>query len=140
MSADASAPAILLVDDDPFIRGVMRTYLTNHGYRVLLADGGAEALRLSAEFAGRIDLVITDELMPRMTGSQLAKAIKQEWPKLPVLLATGYAELPAANAAPLPRLSKPFWQADLARAIDDVLPERPPNASVVPFRKENGHR
>src|SRR6185312_16854643 len=97
MSADASAPAILLVDDDPFIRGVMRTYLTNHGYRVLLADGGAEALRLSAEFAGRIDLVITDLMMPGMSGRELVRRLLPARPRLRVIYMSGYSDESLAN-------------------------------------------
>jgi CheY-like chemotaxis protein/anti-sigma regulatory factor (Ser/Thr protein kinase) len=130
---------IVVVDDDAIVLLNTAAMLEDLGHRVLAAGSGQEALDILHRERG-IDLVITDELMPRMTGSQLAKGIKQEWPKLPILLATGYAELPDGSGASLPRLAKPFWQADLARAIGDILPGRAKNVSVVPFRKENGGR
>jgi CheY-like chemotaxis protein len=68
-----------------------------------------------------VDLVITDQAMPKMTGSELAEAIRAERPALPILLATGYAELPPGAGADLSKLEKPFFQADLERAIADVL-------------------
>ena len=64
-----------------------------------------------------VDLVITDQAMPRMTGTQLAEAIRADWPGLPVILASGYAELPSGAAHDMQRLDKPFGQAALARAI-----------------------
>lgn len=57
--------------------------------------------------------------MPHMTGLQLAEAIKNEWPTLPIILATGYSELPPG--ADLPKLAKPFLQHDLAKAIAGVV-------------------
>ena len=57
--------------------------------------------------------------MPDMTGAELAKAIRAEWPKLPVILATGFAETPSGRVE-LPRLAKPFTQADLAEKISSL--------------------
>jgi CheY-like chemotaxis protein len=64
-----------------------------------------------------VDLVITDQVMPRMTGLQLAENIAKERPGLPVLIATGYAEMEPGTGAGLPKLSKPFTQAELAARI-----------------------
>ena len=64
-----------------------------------------------------IDLVITDQAMPHMTGSDLAAAIRAEKPDLPIILATGFAELPPGADEGLPKLSKPFLQHQLADAI-----------------------
>jgi CheY-like chemotaxis protein len=83
---------------------------------VLEAGSGREAL----EYLGRaqsVDLVITDQAMPGMTGMQLAATIKQDWPHLPVILASGYADLPPDLEPSLTRLSKPFRQDRLAQAI-----------------------
>jgi YesN/AraC family two-component response regulator len=63
-----------------------------------------------------VELVITDQVMPQMTGAELAEAIKAEWPKLPVILATGFAETPA-NACAYPRLAKPFTQTELKESL-----------------------
>jgi FixJ family two-component response regulator len=59
--------------------------------------------------------------MPGMTGSQLAAAIREKWPNLPVILATGYAELPPGAATDLPRLNKPFSQKALADAVTAAM-------------------
>jgi CheY-like chemotaxis protein len=73
-----------------------------------------------------VDLVITDQAMPHMTGADLATAIGAERPDLPIILATGYAELPPGTDKGLPKLSKPFRQEQLADAIAEVLaPEAP---------------
>jgi CheY-like chemotaxis protein len=63
---------------------------------------------------------LTDQAMPRMTGLELAEKIRARWPSLPVVIATGYTELPA-NSFALPKLGKPFDQGDLQRAITEAL-------------------
>jgi CheY-like chemotaxis protein len=68
-----------------------------------------------------IDVLITDQAMPGMTGSELVSKIRAEKPELPVVLATGYAELPPGEAEGIPRLPKPFRQQDLAQAIVDAV-------------------
>jgi CheY-like chemotaxis protein len=82
-----------------------------------------------------IDLVITDHVMPHMTGLQLAQAIEPEWPVLPVVLATGFAEIPS-GAMKLPRLPKPFGQSELALALvrAKVDPRLGETARVLPLR------
>ena len=72
----------------------------------------------------RVDLVVTDQAMPGMTGTQLVEEIRRTHPDLPVLLATGYAELPNGESPKVPRLNKPFLQAHLAQAIADVMQGR----------------
>jgi YesN/AraC family two-component response regulator len=67
-----------------------------------------------------IDLVNTDQAMPKMTGLQLAEAIEKEWPSLPVILATGYAELPSGTQISYPKLGKPFTEMQLAKILDVV--------------------
>jgi CheY-like chemotaxis protein len=81
-----------------------------------------------------LDLVITDQLMPGMTGTQLVEAIRSEWPDMPAILATGYSELPAGVTPNVDRLAKPFTQADLAQAISTTV-ARPDEGRVVPFRR-----
>ena len=68
----------------------------------------------------RFDLVITDQSMPRMTGVQLMEAIGAGWPDLPMILATGYAEIPGGVQIKAPRLSKPFTEKELAQAVAAV--------------------
>jgi CheY-like chemotaxis protein len=95
--------------------------LEDLGHRVEQACSAAEALDLLAR-GQSFDIVVTDHAMPGMTGLQLAEALGQSQPGLPIILATGYAELPvAADTASLPRLSKPFTQDDLAAMIASVV-------------------
>jgi CheY-like chemotaxis protein len=89
-------------------------------YRVLEAHSGAEALQRLSE--GHVDLVITDQGMPRMTGTELAAAARQTHPDLPVILATGYLDLPKeAKRLGLPKLDKPFNQDQLHAIIRDTM-------------------
>ena len=80
-----------------------------------------------------VDMVITDQVMPRMTGVQLAQAIEREWPDLPVVLATGYAEMMPGEGDDLPKLAKPFTQVELAEQIARIRP-RERRARVLRFR------
>jgi CheY-like chemotaxis protein len=84
-------------------------------------------LRLGA----KVDIVVTDHAMPGMTGTELARQVKQLWPSLPVILATGYAELPNGEDPGLPRLSKPYVQAEMAAQIANVIAES--GANVIPL-------
>jgi CheY-like chemotaxis protein len=93
--------------------------LEDLGHTVLEASSAREALELLR--GTRIDLVITDHAMPGTTGLQLAKAIRAEQPELPILLATGYAELDPDAGIQLPRLGKPFLQNDLKAAIEKAM-------------------
>jgi CheY-like chemotaxis protein len=83
---------------------------------VLEATSGKSALEILRR-GDSIDLVITDQAMPHMTGSDLAAAIRLEKPDMPIILATGFAELPPGVDEGLPKLSKPFLQQQLADVI-----------------------
>jgi CheY-like chemotaxis protein len=104
--------------------------LEDLGHDVLEATSAEQALRVLRRGNG-VDLVITDQLMPGMTGTQLIAAIRSERTDLPIILATGYADLQDSTAAAVPRLSKPFVQDDLARAIAAATE---PEARVLAFR------
>jgi signal transduction histidine kinase/ActR/RegA family two-component response regulator len=107
---------ILLVDDDPMVAAGTAAMLEGLGHRVVVASSGAQALDvLEADDAP--DLVITDHAMPGMTGTELARHIRRHWPNLPIILATGYAEVPSNGIADLQRLDKPFRLDKLAAAI-----------------------
>jgi CheY-like chemotaxis protein len=94
--------------------------LEDLGHAVTEAPSGAAALDvLRAEAA--FDLVITDHAMPGMSGTELAQQIRQHWPKMPVLLVTGYAELPNGENPGLPRLAKPYRQDELGACICELI-------------------
>ena len=127
---------ILAVDDDSLVLTNTAAMLEDLGYEVIEATSGEQALRILRR-ARKVDLVITDQLMPGMTGVQLSDAIRSEWPHLRVLLATGYAELPPGIDVNVPRLAKPYRQEDLKRAVLDSVGNTT-YYHVLPFRPKKG--
>ncbi|WP_181298170.1 MHYT domain-containing protein [Pseudomonas sp. Q2-TVG4-2] len=123
------ALSILVVDDDPLVLTNTAELLEDLGHRVTSADGGEAALSILRQSA--FDILITDQMMPGMTGTQLAEIVNAEKPDLPVLLVSGYAEL-TEEARPLHTLAKPFTQHSLSVAIGDAL-GRPGSGVVVPL-------
>lgn len=111
---------ILAVDDDALILVNTAAMLEDLGHEVTIAYSGREALAALARME-RVDLVITDQAMPGMTGTELVAEIRRRHPDLPILLATGYAELPDGESTDVPRLNKPFLQAHLEQAIAAVM-------------------
>jgi hypothetical protein len=110
---------VLVVDDDPLVLLSAVAMLEDLGHTVFYAESGARALEIMSQ--GRaIDLVITDQAMPNMTGIQLADIIKAQWPAMPILLATGFAEQMEIPVR-WPRLSKPFSQQVLSLAVQKVM-------------------
>ena len=111
---------VLLVDDDPLIARSTADMLEDIGHIVLEADGALRALDLLRENA-EIDLLLTDYAMPGMTGLELIEAARGLRPDLPVVLASGFADLPeGAIPAALPRLAKPYRQDRLAILLGEV--------------------
>ena len=121
--AQTASLSILVVDDDELVLRNTSAMLEDLGHQPTEASSGAQALRILRR-PTPIDLVLTDQVMPGMAGSELIARIKEEWPSVGVLLASGYAEFPEGLDANLSRLSKPFDQATLARAIARFLTER----------------
>jgi PAS domain S-box-containing protein len=107
---------ILAVDDDSLVLANIAAMLEDLGHRVIPVGSGAKAIE-EIESTPAIDLVITDQAMPLMTGTQLIESLRVRKPALPVILATGYAELPQGVSASIGRLAKPFTQRALAQAL-----------------------
>jgi PAS domain S-box-containing protein len=127
--ADRVAPAsgqlvILAVDDDPLVLANTAALAEDLGHTVLTAASGIEALSLLAD-AAAVDLIITDQAMPGMTGVELAEALWSAQPLLPIIIATGYAELPDQLNPRLLRLAKPFTQDELVIAINSAVAQKP---------------
>jgi CheY-like chemotaxis protein len=124
---------VLVVDDDPLVLTNMAAMLEDLGHTVHEASSAREALTILRRESA-IELVLTDQAMPQVTGVELIAEIKSRWPELPVILATGFAELPP-GIDPLQQvtLAKPFLQYDLERAVNSVL-EEPTMRRVVRFR------
>jgi CheY-like chemotaxis protein len=115
---------ILLVDDDALVCSSTSSTLADLGHRVFEAPSGNRALEILRSGTA-VDLVLTDQAMPGMTGLQLAAQIRESWPDLPVMLTTGYAELPDPHGLNLPRLVKPYGQEEMAAAIAGLMRARP---------------
>jgi PAS domain S-box-containing protein len=107
---------VMVVDDDLLVLRSAAAMLEDLGHRVVTAMSGNEALSLLANHPD-IEVLITDHAMPNMTGVELAAAVHKITPALPIVLATGYAELARGSAAGLTRLCKPFTQHELNDAI-----------------------
>jgi PAS domain S-box-containing protein len=112
---------ILAVDDDSLVLANVTAMLEDLGHQVIAVDAGARAIE-TIDSTPAIDLVITDQTMPVMTGLQLIEEIRARRPTLPVILASGYAELPQAVIASIGRLAKPFTQGALAEALASFFP------------------
>ena len=136
-SASAAAPAeedapavagtsILLVEDDPRVSRATVGALEELGYRPIACAGGRDALDILEREQGRIELVITDVMMPEMTGPELVAAATARWPSLAILYVTGYVgEAGSEQLSGHEILRKPFTVAALARAVAGALARRP---------------
>lgn len=111
---------ILFVDDDPLIAMSTTEMLEDLGHHVIGVSSGLHALDILRS-EQPIDLMMTDHVMPGMTGVELAAATREVRPTLPILLATGYAELPDGAQLDLPRLAKPYHQDQLRDRLDQLL-------------------
>jgi len=123
--APRGAETILLVEDEASVRNLALMILSGLGYKVLVASDGQEALELQAKYDGPIHLLVSDVVMPRLGGGDLARLLSERLPGLPVIFISGYA--PDASLTPSLRgpgitlLSKPFTADVLARAVHAAL-------------------
>ncbi|HXO03432.1 MAG TPA: response regulator [Stellaceae bacterium] len=127
---------MLVADDDPLVLTNMAAMLDDLGHKVFEASSARQALTILRRESG-IELVITDQAMPDMTGLQLIKEIRKRWSDLPVILATGFAELPSGIDPLQITLAKPFFQHDLARAVAIAM-TAPDARPVLRFRVLGG--
>ncbi|MGO4669399.1 response regulator [Bosea sp. 2RAB26] len=116
---------ILVVDDEESLRALVARGLTLDGHVCMMAGDGAEALEILMAERGRFDLLLTDIRMPLMDGIALALAAKQEFPDLPIMLMTGYAEqrerAKSLEAIVSEVMTKPFTIAELRTTVMRVI-------------------
>jgi CheY-like chemotaxis protein len=116
---------ILLVEDEPAVRGLVRETLRLQGYTVLEARHGIEALLTSAGYGGTIHLLLTDVVMPQMSGPEVAEKILTIRPEIKVLYMSGYPDHPVFDQGGVSRqsgfLQKPFSPPALAQKVREVL-------------------
>jgi len=118
---------VLVVEDEDMVRNVAERALSRHGYTVLTAAHGEEALELLAQHA-EIDLLISDVVMPTMDGPTLVRHARERFPTLPILFMSGYAEEQLRKSIDLDHVSflpKPFSVKQLAEAARDALANTP---------------
>ncbi|MEI6520364.1 MAG: ATP-binding protein, partial [bacterium] len=118
---------ILVVEDNDIVRKLTNAVLTQHGYTVLLAEDGPEALRILDEFEDKVDMVLTDVVMPGMSGKELCEIITPQYPDMKILYMSGYAEDVIMHQGVLEKgvafLHKPFTVQMLAAKVREVLCE-----------------
>jgi PAS domain S-box-containing protein len=123
--APRGTETVLLAEDEADVRELAREFLEAAGYTVIEARNGQEALKLAAEHSAEIDLLVTDLVMPGMTGQQLAALLQQSHAGLGVIFMSGYSEHAATEAAQsgssVRILTKPFNRGALLRAVREVL-------------------
>jgi two-component system, cell cycle sensor histidine kinase and response regulator CckA len=124
-----SGATILLVEDEPPVRSTLRRLLERHGYRVLEASNGQDALSLVAARGTEIDLVLSDMVMPGMGGTELAGRVRSSAPSIPVLLMTGYTEEAITRAGDRPLdehiIEKPFTLHTMLEKVNLALAGKP---------------
>jgi PAS domain S-box-containing protein len=124
---------ILLVEDEEKVRHLTCTILQRHGLRVLQASCGRDALELCRAENGAIDLVLSDMVMPQMSGDRLAEELRRLYPTLNILFMSGYTEHAAVNQALLAPdanfVSKPYTAATLLHKVNEALNAAPRTAS-----------
>ena len=117
---------VLLVEDEDAVRNIVRLALTMQGFTVLQASGGEEAIQLATAHKGPIHLLVTDVVMPEMSGRRLAEVVRRHRPEIPVLFMSGYTEEAVVNHGVDSSdafIQKPFTPQALARKVRAVLSE-----------------
>jgi DNA-binding response OmpR family regulator len=119
LAPPSSKPAVILVaDDEVMIRNLMRLALEADGHFVLQACDGEEALRLSREYSGHIDMLVSDVKMPKLDGVALRDRIATERPGIRILLVSGFTDTPILVT---PFLAKPFEVEELRARVRQLL-------------------
>ena len=126
-STSKQAKTILVIEDEGAVRRLVTDILSQAGYEVLEASGGQEALALSREFVGEIDLVVSDVVMPTMNGPQVAEELARVRPGIRVMFMSGYTEDSVIPQGPLdaraPFILKPFTPDEFAEKVREALAE-----------------
>jgi two-component system cell cycle sensor histidine kinase/response regulator CckA len=125
---EVGTETVLLVEDEAAVRASLRRLLELHGYSVLEARNGVEALKVFESHEGQVDLVLTDVVMPEMGGLELVEQLRSGQPDLKVLIMSGYSERALTSNGSIPRgtgyLEKPFTAEVLMRRLREVLEGR----------------
>jgi len=124
MKTKADAPVVLLVEDETVVREITGQVLQSAGYRVLESGSPKEALHLASEHPGRLDVLLTDVVMPGMTGIDLANMLRDQRPDMITIFMSGYAEGDILRKISLSsglHIQKPFTVSFLLSRIAEAL-------------------
>jgi CheY-like chemotaxis protein len=125
VKSNGGSETILLAEDQREVRMIVKATLARHGYTVLEATSGEDAVRVAAEHDGPLHLLLTDVVMPGMNGGELAQRLLEERPDLRVLFASGYTDHSVVQKGVLERglafIQKPFSPDELLRKVRSVL-------------------
>ena len=134
---------VLLAEDEEGVRQLAWEFLTSAGYRVLAAKDGVEAVAIMENFGKPIHVLVTDVVMPRMRGPELARRMKEAQPKIKVIYMSGYLEYNNGDSEFLDEgflLQKPFSRDGLVRKVDEVLGWKPSEKPSSNGASSNGAR
>jgi two-component system, cell cycle sensor histidine kinase and response regulator CckA len=118
---------LLVVEDEEMVRQMLASCLQTCGYHVLEAANGAEALEICARIQTPLHLLITDSVMPKMSGKELSLRVRAKFPNIPVLLMSGHIEDESETQVPGERmefLQKPAKPSELTRKVRDILDQK----------------
>jgi CheY-like chemotaxis protein len=139
---------ILLVDDESLLRRMVKLYLERSGFDVQDAECGEEALQMLRRESSNVDLLVTDIVMPGMSGRELAQHARDCRPDLPIVLMSGYAEHLSRISDGIPCLPKPLDLPNLVRTLESLAgpSQKPEDPDASPRTRrpkkdvEGGHR
>ena len=122
-------PVVLLAEDNALVREAIRMLIEMQGCTVIEAADGSQALAFGSAFAGRIDLFVSDAMMPGLNGPEVFKMLRRQRPDLPALFVSGYAQervFPNGLPAGAAYLHKPFTPTDFAQAFERLVLQAEP--------------
>src|SRR5258708_37209167 len=132
-----SSETVLLAEDEAAFRDLLREGLHAAGYEVLVGENGVDAMRVAEQHPGPISVLITDVIMPQMSGPELARRLKETRQELQVLYMSGYTDDKLGNLSEpdsdLALLQKPFYTNELVERIRELLKQRSPTPSTPPL-------
>jgi CheY-like chemotaxis protein len=120
-AAEPSAGTILVVEDETGVRKLIREILASHGYTILEACNGREGLQVAQQFSDQIHLLLTDVVMPKMGGTNLAERFSALRPGVPILQMSGYAKRLRSEMSSTAFIEKPFTPAALLQRVREIL-------------------
>ena len=124
IEAEPNQPVVLLVEDEAVVREITGQVLVNAGYRVLESSSAADALELARQYPGRVDLLLTDVVMPEMNGIDLAEKLRALQPDVITVFMSGYAQsdlVRSIRASSAMHVQKPFTGKFLLSQIEQAL-------------------